>query len=410
MKKALAFLWCTSLVAGDIAQLQRLADNNRFFELQRELQQPGWTAAEILFYRAITASRFGQEAAGIELLQNVLRTNPNPVTARKSHEEMAMAFARIGRHKDAADAWGQALLLTPGNDPEREEHENSRILMAALSDVAPVTVEFRADTPVTATRNRLGSWNVPVQVNDVNGQWIFDTGADLSTLTATEAKRMGLSIRETRAFVSGSTGKRNTLQLAVAGDLRFGAAHVHNVVFLVLADEALHIGPIHYQITGILGIPVLRALARLEISNAGLIRLRPHDTVPQGPPNLFFDDASPIVEVDHDQHHLQMFLDTGANATVLYPSFRSAMGRQEKMRLRSKKERVAGAGGALRRKTEVVPTLRIEVLGKAIDLKKLSLLSAAPLGNSRYRDGVIGMDALWSGFRLDFNAMRLEVE
>jgi hypothetical protein len=54
--------------------------------------------------------------------------------------------------------------------------------------------------------------------------------------------------------------------------------------------------------------------------------------------------------------------------------------------------------------------LRIEVLGKATDLKKLSLLSAAPIGNGRYRDGVIGMDALRSGFRLDFDAMRLEVE
>jgi hypothetical protein len=104
-----------------------------------------------------------------------------------------------------------------------------------------------------------------------------------------------------------------------------------------------------------------------------------------------------------------MFLDTGANATVLYPSFSAAIGREEKIRLRTKREKVAGAGGTLRRKTEVVPTLRIEIAGKAIDLKKLSLLSAAPVGNG-YRDGVIGMDALWSGFRLDFDTMRLEVE
>jgi predicted aspartyl protease len=284
MKKALAFVWCTSLVAGDITQLQRFADNNRFFELQRDLQQPGWTAAEILFYRAITASRFGHETEGIELLQKVLGTNPNPAVARKSHEEMAMAYARLGRHKDAAAAWGKALLLTPGNDPEREEHENSRVLMAALSDVAPETAELGADIAVQATRNRLGSWDVPVQVNDVNGRWIFDTGASLSTLTATEAKRMGLSIRETMAYVSGSTGKRNTLQLAVAGDLRFGAAHVHNVVFLVLSDNALNIGPLHYQITRMLGIPVLRALGRLAISKTGLIRGQPHESLPQGAP------------------------------------------------------------------------------------------------------------------------------
>ena len=80
------------------------------------------------------------------------------------------------------------------------------------------------------------------------------------------------------------------------------------------------------------------------------------------------------------------------------------------MRLRTKREKLAGAGGVIQRKTEVVPTLGIEVLGKLISLKKLSLLSEAPPGNGRYRDGVIGMDALRGGFLLDFDAMRLEVK
>jgi predicted aspartyl protease len=410
MQMALALLWCSSLVAGDIGQLQQLADNKRFFELRRDLQQPGWTATETLFYRALVASRFGHETEGIELLQKVVATDPNPAMARKTHEEMASAFARLGRYKEAAQAWGEALLLTPGNDLEREGNENTRVLMTALSEVAPESAELGGDVPIKATPNRLGSWDAPVQVNGVNGQWIFDTGADISTLTETEAKRMGLSVRETTAYVNGSTEKRNTLRLAVASDVRLGAAHIHNVVFLVLADQALNIVPVHYQITGILGIPALRTLSRVEISNTGIIRVHPQQTLPQRAANLFFDAASPIVEVDHDQHHLQMFLDTGANDTVLYPSFREALGRQEELRLRTKREKVAGAGGVIQRKTEVVPMLRIEVLGKAIDLKKLSLLSAAPIGNGRYRDGVIGMDALWSGFRLDFDAMRLEVE
>jgi predicted aspartyl protease len=410
MQKALAFLWCWSLVAGDIGHLQQLADKHRFFELRRDLQQPGWTDAETLFYRAVVESRFGHETEGIELLLKVLATKPNPVVERKTREEMASAFARLGRYKDAAQAWGEALRLTPGNDPEREGDENTRALMAALSDVAPETAEFEGDVPVKATRNRLGSWDAPVQVNDISSHWIFDTGADLSTLTRTEAQRMGLSVRETTAYVSGSTEKRNTLKLAVASDVRLGAAHIHNVVFLVLADQALNIAPLHYQITGILGIPVLRALRRLEISHAGLIRVHPHETPPQTKPNLFFDDASPMVEVAHDQHHLQMFLDTGANDTVLYPSFLDALRGEEKLRLRTKREKVAGAGGTMQRQTEVVPTLRIEVFGKAVDLKKLSLLSTAPMGNGHYRDGVIGMDALWSGFRLDFDAMRLDVE
>jgi hypothetical protein len=166
---------------------------------------------------------------------------------------------------------------------------------------------------------------------------------------------MGLSVRETKAYVNGSTQKRNALQLAVASDVQLGAAHIHNVVFLVLADQALHIGPLHYQITGILGLPVLRALRRVGVSSAGLLRINPREAVLPGAPNLFFDEASPIVEVDYHEHRLQMFLDTGANATVLYPSFLDSLRHDENLRLRTKREKVAGAGEVIQRRTSVVP-------------------------------------------------------
>lgn len=55
-----------------------------------------------------------------------------------------------------------------------------------------------------------------------------------------------------------------------------------NVVLLVLADEALKIGPLQYQITGILGIPVLRALGRVGISKRGLLRIHESKTVVEG--------------------------------------------------------------------------------------------------------------------------------
>jgi hypothetical protein len=64
----------------------------------------------------------------------------------------------------------------------------------------------------------------------------------------------------------------------------------------------------------------------------------------------------------------------------------------------------------MQRKAELVPALRIEVFETSVNLRKLSLLPEVPTGSDRYRDGVIGMDALWSGFLLDFDAMTLEVK
>lgn len=410
MYRALALLWCSSLVAADLGTLHRLTDQNQFFQLRRELEQPGWNATEVLFYRALVACRFGHETEGIGLLKQALAARPAPTMTRRAYEEMAAAFGRLDRYQDAAQAWDQALLLTPTHDPDRESNENSRALMDALAGTPPESVEWAEGPPVQVIRNPVGSWNVPVNVNGINGQWIFDTGANHSTLTEAEAQRMGLSLRESSVYVTGSTRKRNALRLAIASDVRVGAVHIHNVVFLVLADQALHVAPLHYQITGILGLPALRALRRVEISNAGVFRIQAREKTPEGAPNLFFDEASPIVEVDHNQHHLQMFLDTGANTSVLYPSALNGIGREERLKLQTKREKIGGAGGIITRKAQFVPALEIEILAHPLVLKNVSLLSETPQSSGRYRDGVIGMDALWGGFRLDFDAMRMQVK
>jgi len=409
VRKLAALLWCSSLAAADLAQLQQLADHLRLFELRRELQQPGSDSADTLLYRGIAASRFGHEGDGVELLRAFLATKPDLKMLRRAYEEMADAYQRLGLYKEAAGAWTEALQLTPVGDPEREGNENTQALMVSLGDAPPEMIEFGPETPTKATRNKIGSWNVPVQVNSFTGQWIFDTGAGLSTLSESEAKRMGLAVRESKAWVRGSTDKRNPLRVAIARDLQFGPAHVHNVVFLVLSDESLYLAPVHYQITGILGLPVIRALGRAGISSAGDVRVHAGVAAPVAAPNLFFDGDSSIVEVDHGQRHLQMHLDTGANDTSLYPSFRDALSREETARIRSKREKRAGAGGAIQIQAGVVPALRFEILGTPVSLKKVSILPEQPKGENRFRDGVVGMDALWNGFLLDFDAMRLVI-
>jgi predicted aspartyl protease len=410
MRRLLVLMWCVSSAASDLTQLRQLADINRMFELRQALQQPGWNDTETFFYRAVIAARFGHEIAAIDDVRKFLAAHPDPEMERKAYEELASSLARIGRYGEAARAWAEALRRTPHKDDLRADDENTRALYEALRDVPPQTIHFGDDTPIQARHNRLGSWDVPVEVNGHEGEWIFDTGANLSTLSESEAKRLGLSIRETATYVRGSTGKKNPLRLAVAGDLRFGTAHLSNVVFLVLADEALYVGPLKYRISGILGLPVIRALGRVRMSAKGLLRIETNTPVAKVESNLFFDELSSIVQTRHADHRLQMFLDTGANTTFLYPSFRDALGKEEIARLKRKREKTAGAGGMVKRTTDVLPTLRLDFSGRAIDLTKVSLLPTQPEGTAGYRDGVLGMDALAGGFTLDFRTMQLLLE
>jgi predicted aspartyl protease len=410
MRYLLGLICCLSLTTPEVAQLRQLQEKSRFFELREALQKAGWDNPENLFYRGLVESRFGQEPAAVVDLQKFLAASNDQGLHRKANEEMASALVRLGRYGDAALALSEVLRLTPPNDIDRTDTENSRAFYESLADVAPQTAEFGEETAVQAEFNPLGTWNVPVEVNGHKGIWIFDTGANWSTVSESEAAEMGLALRETNTYVKGSTGKKNPLRVAIAGDLRFGNAHLRNVVFLVLSDKALYVGPLKYQIRGILGIPVLRALGRVSMSAKGVVRIEAKGASADAEPNLFLDGWDLVVDVRHGDRRLEMNLDTGANATSLNPSSRDALKPDEIASLKSERDKTAGAGGVMTRKTQVLPTFRLDILGRTEELTKVTVVGQQPTGDKSYRDGTLGMDALMSGFTLDFRAMQLRLD
>jgi len=114
--------------------------------------------------------------------------------------------------------------------------------------------------------------------------------------------------------------------------------------------------------------------------------------------------------VRHGCRRLEMVLDTGANATALNPSFREALMPDEIAALKSAQDKTAGAGGVVTRKSQVLPRLRLDMLGRTEELTKVTLTGQQPTGDKGYRDGTLGTDALISGFTLDFRAMQLRLD
>lgn len=411
MRYILAVACCVTLTAGDLSQLRELEAKHRMFELRDLLDQPDGSAPEALVYRAIAASRFGREHEAVGQLRAFLATNPVPEMERKAREELSGALMRLGEYGDAAKELAAALRLTAGGEAGRAEGENVRTLLESLRDVAPQTAEFGPPAPVQARRNELGLWVVPVEINSQRGEWILDTGANLSTVSESEARRIGIAIREVHAYARGSTPARNSTRLAVAGEVRFGSARLHNVVLLVMADQALFISPLKHQIHGILGLPALRALGCVELSARGTVTLDSSAEQPQGPPNVFFDGLNPVVQVLHSGHSLQMMLDTGKTPTILHRSIRDVLAQWERDQLTNTQvASVSGAGGSAQFQATLVPSIQFDVRGRTIYLQRISLLSETPAGNAGYWDGILGIDALAGGFRLDFRAMQFTLK
>jgi hypothetical protein len=187
---------------------------------------------------------------------------------------------------------------------------------------------------------------------------------------------------------------------------------LRNVVFVVVADSALAFGPFGSQrLRGIVGLPAIRALGSMAVSARGVVRI--HSDSPkihQSEPNIFFDGLTPIVEVRHAGRAVPMKLDTGGDTTYLYSSFREALTPGERAKLKRQRRGFTGVGGSMKREIELVSELELELPGRTVGLRKVSLrLDSPPPGNG-YSDVLLGMDALKGGFAIDFRTMRLELD
>jgi hypothetical protein len=411
MRVILAVACCVTLTAADLSQLRKLEEKQRMFEMRDLLDQTTENSAEVQYYRAIINSRFGHEREAVRQFRAFLGTKPTPEMEVKAHNELANALTRLGECGEAADELAAALRLIPSGEPGRTNAENGLVFLRSLAGAAEQTVEFGPSAPIEARRDEPGIWEVPVEVNSQRGEWIFDTGASLSTVSESEARRMGLAISETHGYAIGYTQAKNPVRLATAKELRLGSARFHNVVFFVVADEALRIPPLKDPIHGILGMPLIRTLRCVDVSSGGVLTLGCGERPPQGPPNFFFDGFAAIVQVFHLGHSLQIALDTGSHSTVLFSSVRDALAQWERYQLTGAGETgFAGAGGSVQVQAVTVPSIQLEIVGRSVYLNGIKMLSQAPPGGTGGRDGVLGIDALAGGFRMDFRAMQFSLK
>jgi len=95
---------------------------------------------------------------------------------------------------------------------------------------------------VATRRDPLGNTDVPVTVGQTEVWWMFDTGANISTISLSTATRLGLTLsRGSATTQSGATGNEVRLHTAIIPELRFGDALIRNAVVLVMEDKQLDI-------------------------------------------------------------------------------------------------------------------------------------------------------------------------
>jgi hypothetical protein len=276
--------------------------------------------------------------------------------------------------------------------------------------VKPQRVRKPNDVEIAAYRNQFNHLMTPVKCGGIVDEFIFDTGANLSTITESYAAKMGLTLYESDINVNSSTNISVSTKLAVADSLYVGDILFENVVFLAVPDEQMSFPAINYYVHGVIGFPVIYQMDEIHLQQNGTVFI---PAQPQDKPlrNMCIETLYPVVQVLSGADSLLFMMDTGARTSDLsaqYYNNHKDMVENDGVLYHEKR---GGAGGV-----EEATVYRLKSFPYTIGSKNgvLSEISVNTISysNSEHYDGILGQD-LFTQFDkmiLNFQYMYIDFE
>jgi len=292
---------------------------------------------------------------------------------------------------------------------ELQQIKDNAAIARILREAPPQTIEWHGAVALKTERNPINSLNAELTVNGVEGQWLLDTGAGLSVVTKSFAERLRLKALPGASRTQGGlTGIENVLQIALLPTLELGGATLHNVVVMILEDSSLNIsfGKDRYQINGIVGYPVFRALGRITFTHDGEFRAGEKDQLLGHGAKMFMKGLTPIVQCEVQGAMLPFSFDTGASGTDLLLRYAQKF-RAEAKTWKKAKSKSAGAGGVVKRKVYIQPEVKLGIGDKVVILKEITIYRSSTGTDTEELYGNLGQDVVadFQSFTLDFSAM-----
>lgn len=375
-----------------------LYEQHRWVELREALAKGGPA-----LYRGAVANAFNDPAVAEGLLRSVIKSNPRSEEADEAHKMLSRLYMRMGRYHTLArnfDEWSAAF-------PNRSDLPAERADVAGFRGLPDQT----ANAPQASTLRHDGSIFLPLSIDGGSAKYFFDTGAWLSCMSESEAKRLGLAIRDSPGTLGTTTGASIGFRTAVAGEVIVGKTHLRNVSFAVFPDDQEPWSQLPPGQRGILGIPVLLAVRTWRWAIDGSLEIGMDSG--RGDPsktNLVFDDNHLLVAMHLQGRRIFATLDTGAETTDLYGAFAEEFAALIKGAGGKDSTEVRGIGHAETFDSVTLPELTFLLGGAEASLRPAHVILKR-MGAPRCV-GNVGLDLLRQAdaFRIDFSSMSLMLE
>jgi len=421
MKKIFLYLLVLSnfSIAQDKMQLvnrfNKLCNEKQFFILNREMKQSVEMLDYVqqLYYGAILDNAFNRPGSSnktiLKLLSEFTDLMSDSMKARLLECRINNSV-NLFDYSDAATATdsliGRYAYLYEKD--YKDELVNSGLIWKAASNLQPQEVSVRADSRIVVKKDIANLSNIGVILNGSPEQFIFDTGANFSTVSESYAIKLRLKFLEGSIKVGTATDIKVDSRLAYAESLIIGSLNFKNVLFLVLPDEALSFGGGVYVINGIIGFPVIKEMKEIQLTENELFV--PMNSKSKSVMNLSFDGFTPLVETVLNSDTLVFVFDTGAKMTMINHPYYEMKKEEIDKNYKQEDIKIGGAGGEIIVKGFKLDNVIFKVSSSIRELDGVSLLSVNVKKSEEHTFGNLGSDFTGS-FRvmiIDFANMSLE--
>jgi predicted aspartyl protease len=388
---------CESQMTSDFKSLY---DTHKWNELNERLQNVGGMP----LYRGAIGVTFNQHPRRSEqLLMSVISAAPHSSEAYEASEWLSHLYFYRGQYRSLVSIMERRWAAFP----YKEERSHEQTVIGGFRGLPNQILE---STRPSMLNHEPGSIFIPISIEGNSATYFFDTGAWISCMSESEAKKLRLKIRNASGTLAQSAGSHVAFRTAVAKDVVVGNTHFKDVSFAVFPDNQEPWSDLPPGRRGIIGIPILVGLRTLYWEEAGAIEL-----AKQSQPfnihtsNLTFDNDHLVVKAMVQNRKVNATVDTGAISTDLYKPFADEFENLLKQYGKKDSTEVRGVGYAEKFDSVTLPELGIRV-GDADTVLSPAHVLLKSIGAS-YCIGNFGMDLFRqaAAMKIDFSAMTLQL-
>lgn len=398
--------------------LQGYLDKKEYFKLNRFLTKHLSACSDfsVSYYSAFTANAFNRLQESNLIITKVSRkygnrlTQPMRIALLKTSIDNSI---KLFSYKAAAVQIQQLLskYAKQIDSTEIEEWKNELQIFKLLQNTAPQSITISNDFTLAYKRDISNLIKIPVTTGQGVDDFIFDTGANLSAVSETFSKKLGLRVFAPTIKVSSFTGEKINARVGVAAKLIIGGAEMHNVVFIVLPDKSLtfEITPTNkYIINGVIGYPVISQLQELQFLPGNKLFI-PKLPQQRNESNLALSGLLPVIElIINKTDTLNFHFDTGAGQTIFYNNYYKLKKNVIDSIGVYNVTKIAGAGSMMEKVTYTIPKISFSVQSNVAEFKNITVMT----DDTEEFYGNIGQDFIrqFSKMTINFKSMFIDFQ